>query len=185
MPIRTNEQGSRPQRRTAGTLVALAVALALAAAGCGQAAASGSGTTPTVRTGSSALGRVLIAPSGLTLYAFSAESASDIVCLSTCASIWPPLVVGNGATPTAGTGVSGTIGTVTRPGGSHQVTYNGLLLYTYTGDSGPGQTEGQGIVEQYGTVKGTWSAVTPNASISAASSSPSTPASPGTTTYNY
>jgi hypothetical protein len=43
---------------------------------------------------------------------------------------------------------------VKRPDGVTQVTYDGLLLYTFSGDSGPGQSNGQGV-------QGVWFAVTP------------------------
>ena len=136
--------------------------VALGAAGCSAAAATHrSGTAPVVREGSTAMGEVLVAPSGSTLYAFSADSPSNIVCLGSCLTTWPPLAVAASTNLTAGKGVTGTLGTVTRSNGTHQVTYNGLLLYTYAGDSSPGQTEGQGIVEQYGPARGTWFAVTP------------------------
>ncbi len=40
---------------------------------------------------------------------------------------------------------SSLFGTTTRPDGTNQVTYNGQPLYYYTGDSGPGSTNGEGI----------------------------------------
>jgi predicted lipoprotein with Yx(FWY)xxD motif len=126
------------------------------------------------------LGTVLVNSAGRTLYAFSADSPSAIVCGASCTPIWPPLTVPSSTTPTAGSGVTGQLGTVTRADGSHQVTYNGLLLYTYTGDSGSGQTKGQGIVEQYGATKGTWTVVTPSSK--AASVAPTTTAPPPAST---
>jgi len=154
--------------------------LAVGAAGCSASAAirpvaAWTTATPTIRVGSTDMGQVLVAPSGLTLYAFSADSPSDIVCQAACLSIWPPLDVAAGAEPTAGHGPKGSLGTVTRPDGTRQVTYNGLLLYTYAGDSAAGQTNGQGIAEQYGSVKGTWFVVTP------ASTGPPSPSAVTTT----
>jgi hypothetical protein len=43
---------------------------------------------------------------------------------------------------------------VKRPGGSEQVTYKGMPLYTFAADYSPGQTNGQGIKDV-----GTWNAV--------------------------
>ena len=54
-------------------------------------------------------------------------------------------------------GVTGNLGTVMRPDGGTQVIYDGFPLYTYSGDTGPGQDNGQGI-------QGVWFAVTASAS---------------------
>src|SRR5205807_5535968 len=61
-----------------------------------------------------------------------------------CATAWPPLLA-NG-TPTGGTGVTASkLGTITRSGGSRQVTYNGHPVYLYAGDKKPGDVNGQGV----------------------------------------
>jgi predicted lipoprotein with Yx(FWY)xxD motif len=52
------------------------------------------------------------------------------------------MTVASGTTPSAGAGVSGTLGTITRDDGTTQVTYNGRPLYHYSGDSAPGDTNG-------------------------------------------
>ena len=41
--------------------------------------------------------------------------------------------------------VSGTFGTIKRSDGSAQATYNGHPLYTYVGDSAPGQAHGNNL----------------------------------------
>jgi hypothetical protein len=51
--------------------------------------------------------------------------------------------------PIAGTGVTG-LGTFMRAEGT-QVTYHGKQLYTWIGDSRPGQVTGQGVVDSGGT----------------------------------
>jgi predicted lipoprotein with Yx(FWY)xxD motif len=51
--------------------------------------------------------------------------------------------------------VTGTVGTIARPEGTTQVTYNGHPLYLFTGDSAAGQTNGQGVV----AFGGTWTVV--------------------------
>jgi predicted lipoprotein with Yx(FWY)xxD motif len=84
---------------------------------------------------------VLTNASGLTLYSFAPDSPSRSACYGSCAAYWPP-VPGNVA---AGPGVTGTIGSIKRTGGSTQATYDGHPLYTYIGDSGPGQDKGNNI----------------------------------------
>jgi predicted lipoprotein with Yx(FWY)xxD motif len=79
--------------------------------------------------------------SGLTLYWFAPDTAAKSVCYGDCASYWPPVT----GTPSAGPGVTGTLGTITRTGGTKQATYDGHPLYTYIGDSKPGQASGNNL----------------------------------------
>ena len=79
--------------------------------------------------------------SGLTLYTFAPDSPNKSVCYGDCAAYWPP-VAGN---VTAGPGVTGKVGTITRTDGTTQATYDGHPLYTYIGDHGPGQAAGNNI----------------------------------------
>jgi predicted lipoprotein with Yx(FWY)xxD motif len=48
-------------------------------------------------------------------------------------------------TRAAGPGVPGKLGTIKRSDGTTQATYNGQPLYTYVGDSGPGQANGNNL----------------------------------------
>jgi predicted lipoprotein with Yx(FWY)xxD motif len=84
---------------------------------------------------------VLTNAKGLTLYSFAPDSATKSACYGSCAAYWPP-VPGN---VTAGSGVTGKIGTIKRTGGGTQATYDGHPLYTYIGDHGPGQDSGNKI----------------------------------------
>jgi predicted lipoprotein with Yx(FWY)xxD motif len=92
------------------------------------------------------LGTVLVAGSnGMTVYTFAKDvkDSGTSACVGGCISTWPALTVPAGATPVAGAGVTGTIGTITRPDdGTLQVTYNGLPLYFFSGDSAPGDANG-------------------------------------------
>ena len=78
---------------------------------------------------------------GLTLYTFVPDSVNKSVCYGDCATYWPP-VPGN---VSAGPGVTGKIGTITRTDGTTQATYDGHPLYTYIGDHGPGTASGNNI----------------------------------------
>ena len=138
--------------------VAGVAALALALAGCGDGsggapagsyggssgppAAAGSGTA-SVALAQSDFGEILVDGQGRTLYLFEADKGTASTCDGACASAWPPLTTAG--SPNAGPGVSASqLGTTTRGDGTTEVTYNGHPLYTYAGDSAPGQTSGQG-----------------------------------------
>jgi predicted lipoprotein with Yx(FWY)xxD motif len=117
-------------------LVLLAVAFANAAER--PAAASAGVTLKTAKVGGVT---VLTNADGLTLYWFAPDTAATSRCTGSCAAYWPP-VTGN---VIAGPGVPGKLGTIRRPGGALQVTYDGHPLYTYIGDSGPGQAHGNDL----------------------------------------
>jgi predicted lipoprotein with Yx(FWY)xxD motif len=84
---------------------------------------------------------VLTNAKGDTLYWFAPDTPSASKCYGTCAAYWPPVP----GPATAGPGVTGRLGTITRTGGSSQVTYDGHPLYTYIGDTAPGQANGNNI----------------------------------------
>jgi predicted lipoprotein with Yx(FWY)xxD motif len=84
---------------------------------------------------------VLTNARGYTLYWFAPDSSSKSVCYGTCAAYWPPVV----GTSTSAANVVGKFGTVRRSGGTLQVTFNNHPLYTYIGDSSPGQANGNRI----------------------------------------
>lgn len=84
---------------------------------------------------------VLTNAKGFTLYAFAPDTATKSNCNGTCAHYWPPVT----GPVTAGSGVTGKLGTIKRSDGSTQATYNGHPLYTYSGDSKPGQDSGNNL----------------------------------------
>ena len=130
----------------AAALIA-ALGLTACSATTGQASASpaevAGGVTVGTRT-ANGLGPFLTGAGGRTLYELTTDSANKSTCTGACASIWPPLTV-SGGTPAAGSGVNGTLGTMTRPDGTRQVTYDGRPLYYYSHDTAAGQTNGQGF----------------------------------------
>jgi predicted lipoprotein with Yx(FWY)xxD motif len=83
---------------------------------------------------------------GPTLYRYTPDGTGPSTCSGECAQAWPPLTAASASAVTAGSGVpAADLGTVARSGGSLQVTYKGMPLYTYVGDTQPSQTSGQGV----------------------------------------
>ena len=101
-------------------------------------AAAAGGSTVTEKT----IGgqQVLVDAQGMTLYWFAIDTPSASKCSGSCATYWPPVK----GPLTAGSGVTGTLGTITRSDGTKQVTYMGHPLYTYIGDTSAGQNKGNG-----------------------------------------
>jgi predicted lipoprotein with Yx(FWY)xxD motif len=139
---------SRRLMPAVGAVSAIALALTIAfvaspttpapvAAGGG----SGSGSGQQLDARSIGGKSLLTNAKGLTLYTFVPDSVNKSVCYGDCASYWPP-VPGN---MSAGPGVTGKIGTITRTDGTTQATYDGHPLYTYIGDHSPGQAAGNNI----------------------------------------
>ena len=146
---------SRPITFLASAAMIPLAALAIAACGGGGGAATASPSpkpakatttkTATVRVASNSLGSILVDSQGRTLYLFKADSATKSACAGACATAWPPLLAKG--MPIAGKGLSASkLGTISRPGGQRQVTYNGHPLYTFVKDTKPGDTTGQGRV---------------------------------------
>ena len=91
-------------------------------------------------------GEVLTNSAGHSLYLLTSEANGKLHCTSsTCLGYWPPLYVAKDAMITAASGIKGKISHVTR-GSRWQVTYNGWPVYTFGGDSGPGQSKGEDVV---------------------------------------
>jgi len=110
----------------------------------------------TIMTHSTSKGTVLTNAQGKTLYWFAIDTATMSNCNAGCISFWPP-VTGK-VTAASGTTLMHGFGTITRSDGSVQATYNGHPLYTYVGDTSPGQITGNGL-KIHG---GLWWAMTPS-----------------------
>ncbi len=120
-------------------LVLLGVAVAGAGGSAPAAAASGNGAA--LKTTTIGGARILTNAKGLTLYSFAPDTATASKCYGSCAVYWPPVTGTAAAIP----GVPGRVSTIKRTDGSSQLTYNGRPLYTYVGDSGPGQAHGNNL----------------------------------------
>jgi predicted lipoprotein with Yx(FWY)xxD motif len=92
---------------------------------------------------------VLTTTKGRTLYSLSVEKNGKFICTASCLSVWHPLMVPAGVRPTGPV----KLGTIERPEGGTQVTYQGRPLYRFGGDSKAGQANGEGIKDV-----GTWHA---------------------------
>jgi predicted lipoprotein with Yx(FWY)xxD motif len=108
---------------------------------------------------------VLTNSKGFTLYWFVPDTPTKSNCNGSCATFWPPVQ----GPATASAGVTGKLGTITRADGSVQATYNGHPLYTYQGDTAPGQNKGNGL----NASGGVWHEVTVSGAAPAASASAS------------
>src|SRR5690349_8200062 len=151
------------------------------AAGGNSSSAAGGATVSQKTIGNQ---QVLVDSQGMTLYWFAIDTPSKSNCSGSCATYWPPVK----GPLTAGSGVTGTLGTITRSDGTKQATYLGHPLYTYVGDKGPGQNKGNGLNISGGlwwemTVSG--STPPANAGAAATTSPKSTATSGGGGGYGY
>ena len=131
-----------------------AIAATLVIAACGSSSStgsSGSGSSPAASAPAAsavsggALGTMKVSGAtlltnakGFTLYWFVPDTSTTSNCNGTCAHYWPPVP----GPVTAGSGVKGTLGTITRSNGTKQATWNGHPLYTYVADTAPGMAKG-------------------------------------------
>ncbi|MBM1172803.1 COG4315 family predicted lipoprotein [Microvirga arabica] len=75
---------------------------------------------------------------------FTADKPGTSTCYGACATAWPPVITSE--TPRKGEAVNDAmVDTLKRKDGKLQVTYNGMPLYYFTKDQGPGSTAGQDV----------------------------------------
>ena len=161
----------RPPSRSLSLLALAGTSLGFAACGgsgygsSGTTGSAASATQPSATTGSGTsavvvktatnptFGTILVDGQGMTLYALSGERAGKLICTSSsgCLGVWHPLTVSAGGAPS---GQVGSLGTVRRPEGTVQVTYNGEPLYTFAQDRQAGEASGEGVKDV-----GTWGVV--------------------------
>jgi predicted lipoprotein with Yx(FWY)xxD motif len=173
------------------TLVTAAVLLVAACSSAGGAAGpyGGGASSPAAVGGgassaagvvigsahSATFGTVLTGPNGMTLYTHAGDSATESTCTGSCATAWPPLTTTG--QPTAASSVTGQLGTATRADGTTQVTYNGLPVYFWQGDTKAGDVTGDGVEG--------FSVATVKASGAAPKTSPEASAPSSPDRYNY
>jgi predicted lipoprotein with Yx(FWY)xxD motif len=185
--------GDSAQRITSGPsrLRMLLALLAVAAAAAVLAACSSSGTSSTGSGGSTGTGThaagtagslktatiggvtVLTSAKGFTLYSFAPDTPTRSNCNGTCAQNWPPV-----KGPATASGVTGTFGTIKRSDGSAQATFDGHPLYTFAGDTAPGQAKGNGL----NAAGGLWHEITTSGAAAPAGNSSSSSSGGG---YGY
>jgi predicted lipoprotein with Yx(FWY)xxD motif len=137
---------------TRSRIFALVAVLAISAVIAPMALARGSKTVAGEATAPSLHQTVLTNTKGLTLYTLSGEVNGKFICTGTCLKSWPPLTVSPGTKPIGPV----KLGTIQRPEGKTQVTYKGMPVYTFSGDSKKGEANGNGLKDV-----GVWHAVTP------------------------
>ena len=140
------------RNRLLALMALMAAALLAAACGSSSPGSGGASSGSELKTTQISGVTVLTNAKGFTLYWFAPDTTTKSNCNGSCAQVWPPA----NAPATAGPGVTGKLGTITRSDGSTQATYDGRPLYTYTADGAPGQANGDGI----NTYGGVWHEVT-------------------------
>ena len=139
---------------------AVGIVIAVLLVGVGTALASSSGPAARaaqVASAPSGLGRILVDSRGHTLYLFEKDKRGMSACSGLCTTYWPPLVT-KGKSIVAGKKVKRSLlGSIRRADGSRQVTYAGHPLYLFSGDTKPGQTNGEGLTD-FGA---SWDALSP------------------------
>jgi len=165
-------------------LLGLLLLLAVIGVAVAMAATMSHGHNGTVKAAHNATyDSLLVSSSGMTLYHLTTEKPGSIACTGKCATFWPPLVLSGNAKAKAGSGVTASkLGTIKRPDGHTQATYNGIALYRYSLDKKAGDVKGQGV-------EGIWYAVTPAGTLAKAGTTPPPTTTATTTTtgggYGY
>jgi predicted lipoprotein with Yx(FWY)xxD motif len=143
-----------------GLLVAVLAAIGVVVAGAGTSRASSHGPArlpAVVEVRGTSLGALLVDAHGHTLYLFEKDRNGKSNCYGACAGLWPPVTSATRAI--AGDDADAAqLGSADRSHGTPIVTYGGHPLYTYAGDTRPGDVSGQGL-DQFGA---TWYAVAPS-----------------------
>lgn len=148
--------------------VVIGLVLVMVVSACGSTTTTSTGSTQNTPTATATPSSVQTAQTtvngktitiltdakGLTLYYFTPDTATKVACSGGCAKVWPPLLFTGSGTPLGDASLSGTLSVLNGTNGN-QVQYNGHLLYIYSGDTAPSQTNGEGLF-------GKWFVCTPS-----------------------
>lgn len=145
-------------RFTLSVLAAMGTAGLLAACGSGGGTTSASSGSVLATRQLNGVGTVLVDQSGKTVYTPDQEAGGTIHCTGSCLGFWFPVTVASAASPLPG-GLGGKVGTVHRPDGKTQVTFDGKPLYTFRLDNAPGQAQGNNFDDSFDGTSFTWRAV--------------------------
>src|SRR5580700_1614421 len=172
---------SRWSGRSCTVLVSLCLGVVASLGVVGTAEASTHGRTTIVLTtrNSPTMGAYLTSSHGFTLYTFTEDTSTRSSCTGACGKLWPPLLVPKSAKLARLVhGVPASrLGTVKRPNGTSQLTYEGRPLYLFAGDKHVGQTSGEGVgnvwfVALVTPAKATTAAQTPSPTTAAPTAQP-------------
>jgi len=189
-----SQAGRGPQRRLRrGAALSILAAAAVLVAACGSPGGStastggggnagGSGNAAAV-TGAvstrqlSGIGTALVDSSGKTIYIPKkpAEANGKIKCTGSCLSFWFPVTASS--TNSASSGLPGKLGTIHRPDGKTQLTYNGKPLYTFRLDTAAGQAHGSNFTDSFSGTSFTWEVVAASGTAGGAGSPAPSPSS--------
>ena len=155
-------------KRILGAVLFGAVALAACGSSSSNKAASTgstSSTTGSTEPGASfsvasvgSLGKVVVDGKGRTVYVLTSDGKTSLPCPDDngCTKVWPDISLPDGVSAAkAGDGLDASLRGTKKVGAETYPTYNGWLVYEFSGDSAAGQGNGEGI-KSFG---GTWYAL--------------------------
>jgi predicted lipoprotein with Yx(FWY)xxD motif len=159
-----------------GRTVAVGIVFAFIAAACSAATTTSAPAAPSTSDTVSVqqvpgVGDVYTDASGMALYTPEQEASGKIRCVGPCTSVWIPLEPPSSGSATESAGVRGSVGVITRPDGSSQVTLDGAPLYRFYQDTAAGTVNGNGIEDSFGGVDLTWHVAAPQATTTTNTSS--------------
>jgi predicted lipoprotein with Yx(FWY)xxD motif len=139
------------------SILALAAAALLSACGSTSKHTQGNPADTVSLASVSGVGKVLVDSKGFALYSPAQENSEMIRCTGSCTAIWSPLTVKG--TPSDSSGLK--LGTVMRPDGKTQVTFDGKPLYRFAEDASPKTVTGNGAKDSFGGKSFTWHVASP------------------------